>query len=81
MQLEYTVDAEVGRYDITLFYFSGETGGDVVLSLYGEILDTINEFGKQGLDVRDSITLNNILLPEGGKDKVLRLEFINELQV
>jgi hypothetical protein len=75
--LEYTVDAEAGRYDITLFYFSGVTGGDVVVSLYGEILDTINGFGKQGLDVRDSITVENILLPEGGKDKVLRLEFIN----
>ncbi len=76
--LEYTVDAEAGRYDITLFYFSGETGGDVVLSLYGEILDTINVPGNQGLDVRDSITVENILLPEGGKDKILRLEFIND---
>ncbi|MDX1285355.1 MAG: Ig-like domain-containing protein, partial [Draconibacterium sp.] len=76
--LEYTVDADAGRYDITLFYFSGETGGDVVISLDGEILDTINGFGNQGLEVLDSITVKNILLPEGGKDKILRLEFIND---
>jgi hypothetical protein len=75
--LEYTVDAEAGRYDITLFYFSGETGGDVLVSLYGEILDTINVPGNQGLDVLDSTSAENILLPEGGKDKILRLEFIN----
>ena len=76
--LEYTVDAEAGRYDITLFYFSGETGGDVLVRLYGEIVDTINVPWNQESDERDSITVENILLPEGGKDKVLRLEFIND---
>jgi len=75
--LEYTVDATTGMYDITLYYFCGETPGDLIVSLDGEVLDTITGLQNQGWEIRDSIMAQNILIGNGGKKKILRLEFTN----
>ena len=74
--LEYTVEAITGKYDITLYYFCGEPSGELVVSLEDEVLDTINGMKNQGWDTRDSITAENVRLT-GGRNKILRLEFVN----
>lgn len=74
--LEYTVEATTGKYSVTLYYYCGETPGDLLVSLGHEILDTITGIKNQGWEVRDSITVENIRLT-GGASKILRLEFIN----
>jgi len=75
--LEYTVDVAAGNYDMTLYYFCGETPGDLVVSLNTVLLDTISELQKPGWDKLDSIKVENVFLPTGGTCKILRLEFAN----
>ncbi|MEX2428808.1 MAG: Ig-like domain-containing protein [Bacteroidales bacterium] len=74
--LEYTVDVTSGNYNISLFYFCGETAGDLVVSLGREIISTFSGMQNKGWDKRDSLCVENILLTSSGK-KILKLEFVN----
>jgi uncharacterized protein YjdB len=74
--LEYTVDATPGKMDITLYYYCGETAGDLLVSLDGQALDTIGNILNNGWDQLDSVTVRQMLIP-GGSDRILRLEFVN----
>lgn len=74
--LEYTVDVTPGEYDITLYYYCGDTAGDLLMSLDGQLLDTLSGMEIRGWETLDSLTLRQVTV-EGGKDKILRLEFTN----
>jgi hypothetical protein len=73
--LEYTVDVTSGVYDIILYYFCGDTAGDLVLSLDGEVLSTFGGMVNRGWEQRDSISLRDVPV-NGGSIKILRLEFV-----
>ncbi len=75
--LEYTVDVEAGNYDITLYYYCGETPGDLLVSLNHVLIATISGMQNQGWDKLDSITVENVFLPTSATDNILRLEFAN----
>lgn len=74
--LEYTVDVLKGKYDVTLYYYCGESAGDLLLSLDGLVLDTITGINNTGWDNRDSIIVNGLNIT-GGNSKILQLKFIN----
>lgn len=74
--LEYTVDVTPGNYDIILYYFCGETPGDMVVSLDGEVVATINGLENNGWETQSTITVEKVAI-SGGKDKILRLEFVD----
>lgn len=75
--LEYTVDAMHGRYELTLYYYSGDTPGNLLVRMNGIVLDTIEGMRSQGWDQADSVVIDNFVIPEGGENKILRLEFIH----
>jgi Domain of unknown function (DUF4832)/Carbohydrate binding module (family 6)/Secretion system C-terminal sorting domain len=77
--LEYTVDVKESRfYKITLGYFSAANKrGGLKVTLDGTEIATIS--GMQNLSnwvTRATVALENIYIPQG-KDKTLRLEFVN----
>lgn len=74
--LAYTVDAAFGLYDIKLYYYSNVVEGDLILSLDNILLDTINGFDNKGAAVRDSIIIQDVLIPET-KSGILKLLFAN----
>ena len=75
--LEYTVDALHGRYELTLYYYSGDPPGDMLVSMDGNVLDTITGMRNLGWDQADSVVIDHIVIVAGGEDKIVRLEFIN----
>ena len=75
--LEYTADIVAGKYDITLYYYCGESPGELVLHIEDNIQDTISGFQNQGWEKRDSIIAEDVLVASGGKKKIIRLEFLN----
>lgn len=75
--LEYTVNALRGRYDLTLYYYSGDTPGELLVSLDGDVPDTIAGLRNLGWDQADSVVVGNVVIAVEGEDKILRLEFIN----
>ena len=75
--LEYTVDVEAGNYDITLYYYCGETPGDLLVRLNSDLIETISGMQNQGWDKLDSITVENVFIPTNAIGRILRLEFAN----
>lgn len=74
--LEYTVDVISGQYDITLYYYCGETAGDLQVGLNGKVLATISNMVNNGWEQRDSSTIRGIAVT-GGENNILRLQFTN----
>ena len=77
--LEYSVDTETAKYDMTLKYFCNTTSavGDLKVILDDVVLGTFTDIVTQGSNTKQAVvTVPNISI-SAGKNKILRLEYVN----
>ena len=77
--LEYTVDTEAAKYDMTLKYFCNTTSavGDLEVSMDDMVLGTFTDIVTQGSNTKQAVVIIPDISISAGKNKILRLEYVN----